>query len=91
MNNKKLILPIAIGLILVIFLIWYLGFYKKPTAAPSTGGAPAPQEGAASPASSQSLGGELYEKSKNPIGDKLPETNPVPNPLEGVYKNPFDE
>jgi hypothetical protein len=83
MNNKKLILPIAVGLILVIFLIWYFGFYKKPAAPTSTGGAP--------PVNSQSLGGELYGKAQNPIGDKLPETNPVPNPLEGVYKNPFAE
>ncbi|MBI2033664.1 MAG: hypothetical protein HYT13_01045 [Candidatus Liptonbacteria bacterium] len=89
--NKKLILPIAIGLILVIFLIWYLGFYKKSVAPTSTGGAPIGPGGASPPANSQSLGSELYEKSKNPIGDKLPEANPVPNPIEGVYKNPFAE
>lgn len=84
MNNKKLILPIVIGLILIIFLIWYFGFYKKSAAPTSTGGA-------STPANSQSLGSELYEKSKNPIGENIPSTNPVPNPLEGVYKNPFAE
>ena len=89
--NKKLILPIAIGLVLVVFLIWYFVFYKKSAAPTTTGGAPIVPREASTPANSQSLGSELYEKSKNPIGDKLPETNPVPNPLEGVYKNPFTE
>ena len=91
MNNKKLTLPIAIGLILVVFLIWYLGFYKKPAAPTSTGGAPVGPSGVAPPANSQSLGNQLYEKSKNPIGENIPSTSPVPNPIEGVYKNPFAE
>ena len=39
----------------------------------------------------QASSSELYGKVQNPIGDKLPETNTVPNPLEGVYKNPFAE
>ena len=85
-----MILPITIGLILVIFLIWYF-YYKKSAAPSSTGGGPAGSQVTAPPANSQSLGNQLYEKSKNPIGDKLPTTNPVPNPLEGVYKNPFAE
>lgn len=47
------------------------------------------------------LGAQLYDKSQNPIVDKLPETNPFAeretnpfeetktNPLKDVYKNPF--
>ncbi len=61
-----------------------------PAPAASTPGASAAPT-AAPAANSESLGNQLYEKSKNPIGDKLPETNPVPNPLDGVYKNPFAE
>lgn len=36
------------------------------------------------------LGATLYQKSANPLSDKLPGTvAPVANPLQGVYKNPF--
>ncbi|GEM_PF-5337081 len=36
------------------------------------------------------LGSELYNKAQNPIGDKLPgAVTSVPNPIEEVYKNPF--
>ncbi|OGZ64449.1 MAG: hypothetical protein A3A98_03035 [Candidatus Staskawiczbacteria bacterium RIFCSPLOWO2_01_FULL_40_39] len=34
------------------------------------------------------LGSALYEGAKNPIENKMPETN-VPNAMENVYKNPF--
>lgn len=40
-----------------------------------------------------SLGGQLFEKTQNPIKDKLPPTNPFEetetNPLKDVYQNPF--
>ncbi|MBI2196918.1 hypothetical protein HYU45_04910 [Candidatus Daviesbacteria bacterium] len=37
-----------------------------------------------------SLGEQIYNQ-QNPLGDKLPETNPFAkvNPFKGVYKNPF--
>ena len=37
------------------------------------------------------LGSELYAKSQNPVAGKLPDTAPaVPNPIQNVYKNPFE-
>ena len=37
------------------------------------------------------LGSEVFEKSANPLKNELPETvAPVPNPLENIYKNPFE-
>jgi len=40
------------------------------------------------------LGGSIFEKSQNPIVDKLPETNPFEkieiNPLKSIYANPFE-
>lgn len=38
-----------------------------------------------------SLGTKIFEKTQNPIQDKIPETNPFSkvNPFKGVYKNPF--
>lgn len=39
----------------------------------------------------QGLGGAIYEKAANPVGDALPEaTSPAVNPIEGAYKNPFE-
>lgn len=39
-----------------------------------------------------SLGDQIYEKTANPLQDKLPEVSPVENanPIEGIYKNPFE-
>ncbi|TSC98094.1 MAG: hypothetical protein Greene101420_865 [Parcubacteria group bacterium Greene1014_20] len=42
----------------------------------------------------KTLGGELFEKSKNPFGGEMPQMNPFLaehhlNPLKGIYKNPF--
>ena len=47
------------------------------------------------------IGVQLYEKSQNPISDKLPETNPFggqlnpfeqpTNPYKDAYKNPFGQ
>ena len=44
------------------------------------------------PNAAQSLGGEIFEKGKNPILDKLPSTNPTEgtNPIRELYKNPFE-
>ncbi|MBI2018195.1 hypothetical protein HYS96_00645 [Candidatus Daviesbacteria bacterium] len=38
-----------------------------------------------------SLGTQIFEKTQNPLQDKIPETNPFTkvNPFKGVYKNPF--
>jgi len=41
-------------------------------------------------APAESLGGEIYEKTQNPLQDKLPEQTPVANPLGDAYKNPFE-
>ncbi len=40
-----------------------------------------------------SLGSQIYESVSNPVGGKVPETNPFKtetNPLKDVYKNPFE-
>ena len=37
------------------------------------------------------LGTELYDKAQNPVKGKIPDTVPtVTNPIDGVYKNPFE-
>ena len=38
------------------------------------------------------LGSQIFEKAQNPISGELPETvASVPNPLAGIYQNPFGE
>lgn len=39
------------------------------------------------------LGAELFDRSQNPLNEKMPETNPFANetnPMKDVYKNPFE-
>lgn len=38
------------------------------------------------------LGSQIFDKTQNPLEDKIPETNPFAklNPFKGVYKNPFE-
>lgn len=42
----------------------------------------------------QSLGEQIYTQTKNPLEEKLPETNPFnveTNPAKKAYPNPFDK
>ena len=81
--------PLIIGLVVVIaagavFLVRY--FKSQPAAE-----APQEENTAANAPQGNDLGTELYAKSNNPIAEKLPETAaPVANPIEGMYKNPFE-
>lgn len=44
--------------------------------------------------SDSSLGAQIFEKTQNPLEDKIPETNPLAatksNPFKNIYPNPFD-
>lgn len=85
----KFIVFIAV-LILLAIAVWY---YRRPAGKQPTifTGTPAPTSPpVAAPAAKPSLGSQLYEQSKNPVQGKLPNTvSPVPNPIQGIYKNPF--
>jgi len=89
MQDKKNLLIIAAVVIVVVaaLILWF--YQTQRTTAPqgpSTAGAP---PGAGEP---KTLGEEIFEKSQNPVADKLQTVNPAgrANPLEGVYKNPFE-
>lgn len=90
MQNK--VVAIALGVVVLIvlgvlsFLVWqnYVTQVAPTTTAPTT---PLTEE----EAGKADLGSELYEKATNPISEKLPETvAPVPNPVQDIYKNPFE-
>lgn len=78
--NKVLIIVAIIVLVIAAGVYWYLK--SQPSVSqPST---TANQQGGAA------LGGNLYNKSSNPVQDKLPSTvAPVTNPIQNLYQNPF--
>lgn len=89
-----IIVGVAILIIaLAVFLLYPWQLTRKSSVSPV-----APQETGRAP--ENNIGNALFEKSQNPIADKLPETNPfganinpfekVTNPLKTHYKNPFE-
>ncbi len=64
----------AIAVILAVAGFFYWKSYYTP-----------PPEEATQTATSTDLGSEIYSEVNNPIQGELPD-----NPLEGVYKNPFE-
>jgi flagellar basal body-associated protein FliL len=85
-RNATLIIAAAL-VILAVGFIYYWFFARTPVPAPEA----APAVGETAPAAPADLGSELYEKATNPVAGSLPETvAPVPNPVEGIYRNPFE-
>lgn len=87
--SKAKILEIALGIVVLgaLATAGYFAWqrYGKPIATVPTP-VPLTQE----EASKADLGSGLLEKAQNPIQNKLPETvAPVPNPIQDIYKNPF--
>ena len=81
------VIVIVVVAVIVAAALWYAKFYQKPKQA----AAPAQGFGPAVNAPTSTLGAQLYQKANNPIQDKLPATvAPVPNPIQNVYKNPFE-
>ena len=90
MEEKKSIVLI-VGAVVIAAAVgvaaWYFqGIRPKNVAAPRTA-----QPIAGAPAPASDLGSSIYEHAKNPIQGKLPASvAPVTNPIQGVYKNPFE-
>ena len=86
MDTKRNLFIVVILLVAAVLglLAWYFGTYRGAPEAPSGQVLP--------PVREETLGGEIFEKAQNPIADKLTAPNPADaiNPLEGVYKNPFE-
>ena len=88
-NSKIKLIVLAVLVVLLIAAgAWY---WLQRKAAPAVTYTPEKVAGG--------LGSNIFEKSQNPIVDKLPETNPFgrtgvnffeANPLKALYKNPFE-
>ena len=88
-HSQKMFLFIGVAVILIgiaAFIFIILGSPNTPTAV--TPGISPPSPAVAGP--NESLGGQIYEKSQNPIQDKVPGLTPAPNPIEKACSNPFD-
>jgi len=76
------VILIVVALAVLLGAAWWLTLRVTPTApvaAPGTANQP-----------TQDLGSALYNSASNPVSGKLPETvAPVPNPIKGLYTNPF--
>lgn len=89
------VIGILITVIVVAVAAYYWSTYSGPNNDEQSNNTPAPVAGAESRTGDTSavtgLGGELFEKSSNPVGGALPDAAPpVPNPLESLYQNPFE-
>ncbi len=86
-NWTRVGIPVLALVVIVGFLVYQ--YYKsvRPSFAPETNTA---TESAQTTAYTD-IGTEAFEKAQNPIADTLPETAAtIANPIEGIYKNPFE-
>lgn len=90
-TRNLILLAFCVGVIAVLFGVFTI-FRSSPVitvAAP--GESLPPQADSASVDREQGLGGAIYEKAANPIGDAIPDaTSPAANPIDGAYTNPFE-
>ncbi len=78
--EKKALVVIVVAVILAVAGFFY---WKNSYTPPAKEAAPAEKNA--------DLGSELYRQANNPVENKLPETAaPAPNPLQNIYKNPFE-
>ncbi len=76
MEKSRKLLILGAVLIILVGIVWYFGSMLQKEVAPEE--------------QSAGLGSDIYGQANNPLGGKLPDTvAPVPNPIEGMYKNPF--
>lgn len=96
-NKKSVSLVVIVALVIAGGLgFWYWRSKKAVSTAPTTTSTTVPGAEKAD----EGIGAAVFEKSQNPISDKLPETNPFganinpfekeANPLKVQYKNPFE-
>lgn len=93
MEKKNLLAIVAIGAVILLAVAGYFFYPRKQQV--TTPPPPAPAQQQQQPAEQQTYGTlpELgTETLANPVGDKLPELNPVEkaNPFRGGYTNPFE-
>lgn len=83
-----LVIIVVIVLVLAGVLYWYLAVRQVEVEEAEV--EEVPPAGAGAIEEEADFGSELFERASNPIEGKIPEAGiTVPNPLQGVYDNPF--
>ena len=86
MGNKQNISVVVAAVALVVIAgisFWYWSKNRQTLSAPSS---------QTKETLAPTLGGAIFEKTQNPLKDKLPEINPFEsqkNPFDAIYQNPF--
>lgn len=87
MHKEKLIILVVALVVLAGFLYWFFALRGEVAV-------PEPEEvqevGLSDESETKSLGEQLLEKAQNPVKGAVPELETVVNPVEGLYKNPFE-
>lgn len=88
---------IAAGVVLVAVVLiggFYYRYSHPPVDPTLSVNQPSPTQEKVAPAVSVSgagLGADILDASKDPLGNKLPDSEvQVPNPMNALYKNPFN-
>ena len=83
-NRQMLVVVlIAVAVAVVSLAVYYAN--RTPTPPP-----PPPPTTTPPPAAAKDVGTELFEKASNPVTEKIPDTiTPIQNPIEDLYRNPF--
>lgn len=95
MQKKYYIIIAVIILTVIIILLGWFAVLLFQSARPSQVVAPQQtiknQRTLPVSATNASLGSQIYQKTQNPLQEKLPDTNPIKNanPIQGAYVNPF--
>ena len=76
--NRSAIIAVIIALVVVVGVgVWY---WSRSDQAPSA------------PTEAPTLGGQIFDKTQNPLEGQVPDTNPFKeqrNPFDVIYENPF--
>ena len=81
MHKERLIILVAVIVLAAGFAYWYFALREQPAVFETPVGE---LEGPAS------LGAQIAEEAQNPIKGEVPTVAPQVNPIEGLYKNPFE-
>lgn len=85
-KSRKLLILGAV-LIVLVGIIWYFGSKSLKVSIP---GSPVGGMGGGAAAQTADLGSTIYNQANNPVSGNIPQSAAtVPNPIEGMYKNPF--
>lgn len=86
-----LVIVLLVGLLIIIVLaLVYMNIESRRETAPLPDAIPVAVSDVTAAAPEESLGGEIYQKTQNPLEDKLPQQTSVANPIGDAYKNPFE-